>query len=378
MRFRRITIAAAAAATLAAGITGFGQVTATGANAQPANTSAAAPSLHVSGKHLVNARGQRVVLHGVNRSGGEYQCVHGFGFWDGPVDQASLTAMKGWHINAVRVPLNEACWNGESYVARQFRGAAYRKAVQTYVRLLNRNGMVAILDLHWSNGLYTGPASGCSSAQAICQKPMPDAAQSVPFWASVARTFKGHGAVIFDLFNEPFPNNAPGAKETGAWHCWLHGGHCTGIGYQVAGMQQLVRTIRAAGARNVIMLGGIAFSNDLTQWIKHKPTDPDHNLAASWHSYNFNTCSTQACWTSQVAPVIAHVPVIVGEIGENDCADGYIEPLMRWLDARSTSYLAWTWNADFDCAAGPGLITSYSGTPTNYGQGYRAHLRSLR
>src|SRR5712691_10398709 len=225
MRFRRITIAAAAAATLAAGITGFGQVTATGANAQPANTSAAAPSLHVSGKHLVNARGQRVVLHGVNRSGGEYQCVHGFGFWDGPVDQASLTAMKGWHINAVRVPLNEACWNGESYVARQFRGAAYRKAVQTYVRLLNRNGMVAILDLHWSNGLYTGPASGCSSAQDICQKPMPDDAKSVPLWASVPRTFNGHVAVFFFLFNEPFPNNAPGAKETGAWHCWLHGGH---------------------------------------------------------------------------------------------------------------------------------------------------------
>jgi hypothetical protein len=71
------------------------------------------------------------------------------------------------------------------------------------------------------------------------------------------------------------------------------------------------------------------------------------------------------------------VPVIVGEIGENDCADSYISPLMRWLDVRHTSYLAWAWNAGFDCSTGPGLITSYNGTPTPFGRGYRAHLRTL-
>ena len=81
------------------------------------------------------------------------------------------------------------------------------------------------------------------------------------------------------------------------------------------------------------MLGGEEYANDLTPG-SHEPTDPDHNLAVSWHSYNFNTCSSQSCWTSQVAPVIAQVPVIAGEIGENDCADGYVNPLMSWLDSR--------------------------------------------
>lgn len=51
---------------------------------------------------------------------------------------------------------------------------------------------------------------------------------------------------------------------------------------------------------------------------------------------------------------------------------------MNWLDARSTSYLAWAWNADFSCTEGPGLITGYAGTPTAYGAGYRSHLRSLK
>ena len=38
------------------------------------------------------------------------------------------------------------------------------------------------------------------------------------------------------------------------------------------------------------MLGGLSeYSNDLTGWLANEPADPDHNLVASWHSYNFNT-----------------------------------------------------------------------------------------
>jgi endoglucanase len=339
-------------------------------------SSGPAPQLHVSGTELVNADDQRMVLHGVNRSGGQYACVQGWGIWNGPMNQASVTAIKKWGVNAVRVPLNEACWNGESYVKPSYRGMYYQKAVEAYVRLLNRNGLVAILDLHWSDGAYTGPASACPSAQAVCQKPMPDAAQAIPFWRSVAQAFRGNNAVIFDLFNEPYPER-PAGDETDGWNCWLHGGTCKGISYQVAGMQSLVNAIRSVGAGNVIMLGGLSWANDLTQWLKYEPSDPDHNLAASWHSYSFNLCNTPTCWHSQVVPVIAKVPVIVGEMGEKDCADTYIDPLMTWLDGRFTSYVAWSWNVGASCTSGPSLITSYNGTPSGYGAGYRSHLLSL-
>jgi endoglucanase len=336
----------------------------------------AAPRLHVSGNRLVNSHGRPVVLHGVDRSGTEFLCVQGHGIFDGPSDQASVSAMKSWGINAVRIPLNEACWNGEPYVPTAYSGANYQSAIRTYVNLLNANGMVAILDLHWTDGTYAGPSSACASAQARCLKPMPDAAQAIPFWTSVAQAFKGNDAVMFDLFNEPFPERAA-RNEAGGWQCWLHGGSCPGIGYQVAGMQDLVNAVRGTGARNVILLSGLAYSNDLTGWLANLPTDPAHNLAASWHSYNFNACSNVTCWTAQIAPVIAQVPLVAGEIGENDCASGYIGALTSWLDARSASYLAWAWNADFPCASGPSLITSYAGTPTGYGAGYQAHLRSL-
>ena len=101
---------------------------------------------------------------------------------------------------------------------------------------------------------------------------MPDAAESVPFWSSVAATFKGNDAVIFDLFNEPYPEAANNSNETKGWQCWLNGGSsCIGISYPVAGMQTLVNTVRATGANNVIMLGGLDLSTDLTQWLAYEP-----------------------------------------------------------------------------------------------------------
>jgi endoglucanase len=338
-----------------------------------------APQLHVSGNKLVNQSGDTVVLNGVDRSGGEYACVNGTGVWDGPMDAASVEAMRSWGVNAVRVPLNEACWLGESYVNPAYAGATYQSAVEAYVALLHQYGIVAILDLHWTDGAYTGTSAGCSSAEAICQKPMPDAPNSVTFWTQVATAFKGDDATVFDLFNEPYPERADNYNETEGWQCWLNGGSsCVGIGYTVAGMQTLVNAVRSTGANNVIMLGGLEYSNDLTQWLQYEPTDPDGNLAASWHSYNFNTCSTQSCWTSQIAPVAAKVPVVAGEIGENDCADTYVNQLMPWLDSEGISYLAWTWDDWANgCATGPTLITDYLGDPTPFGAGVQSHLQTL-
>jgi hypothetical protein len=334
-----------------------------------------APQLHVSGNELESAGGSQVVLHGVDRSGAEYACVQGWGFFDGPVDEASILAMKSWtHITAVRVPLNEACWNAESYVNAAYSGAAYISAVKNYVNLLNANGIVAILDLHWTDGLYTGTSAGCSSAEATCQKPMPDAAEAIPFWTSVASTFKGDDAVVFDLFNEPYASRATGSTTTG-WQCWLDGGTCAGIGYQVAGMQSMVNAVRSTGASNVLMLGGEEYANDLSQWLAYEPTDPDGDLVASWHSYSNNTCDTQACWTAQVAPVIAKVPVIVGEMGEGDCGGSYLDPLTTWLNSENTGYLAWTWDAWGGCDNV--LITDYAGDPTGFGAAYKAILEAL-
>jgi hypothetical protein len=352
-----------------------GNLTATSGTASvtvSSGQSGAAPPLHVSGNRLLTSAGTIYRLLGVNRSGGEFACIQGNGIWDGPMDQASVTAMRSWKVRAVRVPLNEQCWLGVSPVQPQFGGTTYQNAVKTYVNLLVANGITPIVEMHWNYGQYTGPSAGCSDVNATCQKPMPDAQYASQFWTGVANAFKGNDAVVFDLFNEPYPERATGSATSG-WTCWRDGGTCPGIGYQVAGFQSLVNAVRATGATNVIMIGGLAYSNDLTQWLAFKPSDPLNNLAAFGHVYNFNTCSNTSCYDSQMGPVAAQVPLALTEIGENDCAHGFIDTLMSWADAHGVGYLGWTWNT-WPCNSGPALITDYTGTPTSFGQGLKDHL----
>ncbi|MEU8975656.1 cellulose binding domain-containing protein [Streptomyces monashensis] len=341
----------------------------------PPPTTGTAPALHVSGTRIEDTSGATRRLLGVNRSGGEFMCVQGHGIWDGPVDDAAIQAIADWKADAVRIPLNEECWLGLSNIKPEYGGTNYINAVKDLVARVEAHGMTPILDLHWSYGQYTGNSAGCSDVHATCQKPMPDAQYSPSFWASVASTFKDDPAPVYDLFNEPYPDRAT-SSTTDAWTCWRDGGTCPGIPYKVAGMQDLVDSIRNTGSTNVLMAGGLAYANDLSQWTVYKPQDPVGNLAAAYHGYNFNTCASESCWNSTLAPVAAQVPLVAGEIGENTCAHGFTDQAMKWFDDRNLSYLGWTWNT-WDCSSGPSLISAYDGTPTAYGTGLRDHLRAL-
>jgi endoglucanase len=308
--------------------------------------------VRVSGNRLVDDKGRTVRLLGVNRSGAEYACAQGWGFFDGPVDDRSIRAMTAWKIDAVRIPLNEDCWLGINGVNALYAGANYRSAIVSYVARLNAAKLTVILDLHWN-------APG--ARKALGQQEMPDAAHAPAFWRSVATTFRRSRSVVFDLYNEP---------HDVSWQCWRDG-----CGPWV-GMQRLVTVVRAAGATQPLLLGGLAWSNDLSGWLKWMPRDPAHQLVASFHLYNFNTCNDAACWERTVKPVAARVPVVTSELGENDCAHGFIDAYMPWADAAGISYLGWTWDT-WNCNDGPALISDYAGTPTPFGAGFQAHLASL-
>ena len=123
---------------------------------------------------------------------------------------------------------------------------------------------------------------------------MADADHSPTVWSQVAKTFAGNGSVIFDLFNEPFITD---------WGCWVSGGSCAqlnGTTYTVAGMAALLQAVRNAGAQNVVILGGLSYSSDMSQWVvvgeRHSDASPSPlngisiaNVAASWHAYDFNS-----------------------------------------------------------------------------------------
>ena len=322
--------------------------------------STGAPSVHVQGNRLVDAGGHPVRLRGVDRSGAEYACAQGWGIFDGPTDSAAVAAIASWKANAVRVPLNETCWLGINGVAPAYSGATYRAAITAFVARLNGAGLVVILDLPWS---------ASESGIALGQAPMPNRDHTPAFWRQVAATFKGNDAVIFDLFNEPYPDHNTDSPE--AWRCWRDGGACRGMTFQAAGMQELVDAVRGTGATNVIMVGGIEYAADLASWLAYRPADPLGNVAASWHIYNFSWCNTQTCWDGAAATVAQQVPLVLGELGQDDGGSAFVDSLMDWMDTRGGSYLAWTWDV---WGQSLDLISSYDGTPTTYGQTFRTRF----
>jgi endoglucanase len=345
--------------------------------------------LRVVGNHIEDGAGKTIVLHGVNRSGTEYKCVQdGNSMFDGPATDESIQAIAAWpNINTVRIPLNESCWLGINGAHEAQSGDFYKAAIRNYVLRLHKFDLIPILELHW-----VGP--GTTRAERL--QPMPDADHALELWADVATTFLDDDGVILEPFNEPFPD---GNKDTdAAWACWrdgcqanLHLGTTPPTStYQATGMQAIVDTIRATGSTHVILLGGVQYSNALTQWLAHKPNDPLGQLGAAWHVYNFNGCKSADCWDAAPAAVAAAVPVVATEIGEDTCMGGFITPLMQWLDGKSSGYLAWSWNSGTMCVPGmpPGrnngrawqLVTSYTLAAPNggYAQTFRDHLAGLQ
>jgi hypothetical protein len=330
----------------------------------PAPTTAAPlGGLRVEGAQLIAADGQPVRLMGINRAGTEYACIQGWGFFDGPSDAASVAAIRSWGINAVRVPLNEHCWLGLDTVREGLGGAPYQAAIREWIAALREAGMYVILDLHWA------APKGLPADQL---RPMPDRDHAPEFWRQVATAYGDDGAILFDLYNEPYPDFNRDTDE--AWRCWRDGGTCRGFDYTAAGMQELVDAVRGTGARNVILLGGVQYANGFSRFRAYAPRDPVNSLAASWHSYNFMHWANETTWDAQIGIPTAGVPLVAGEIGQDDCKTAFLERTLRWLDARGASYLGWAWNTWNRCD-GPVLIDDYDGTPSAMGWGIYDHLQ---
>jgi aryl-phospho-beta-D-glucosidase BglC (GH1 family) len=375
-------------------------------------------SIHVSGNQLVDASGTTIWLHGADVSGTEFSCTGNDGVGvppDGSYDANTLTMyqqMLPWHINAVRIPLNEDCWLG-LFPSSQYgsnginvadEGANYQTQIEEDVAAANKAGLYVILDLHFS-----APGNFLANNQ----QAMADADHSVTFWQQVATAFKANPATIFDLYNEPHMDYI--ADGSNPWACWLNGcemnqvitsnttqpdgtttGYSTDYDWQTAGMQQLINTVRGTGATNPLLISGVGWAGDDSQWMSYQPTDPDHQIIVGAHVYPSastpqvptSSCTTAACWDgvfayNQPPAITQKYPLVVGETGDNSAApvSSFFPAFFGYADSQSWSYLAWTWNNWDDTQFV--LIKPVTSTPSDFlnpvpttGEGayYKNHL----
>jgi hypothetical protein len=169
-------------------------------------------------------------------------------------------------------------------------------------------------------------------------------------------------------------------------------------------MQTLLNAVRATGATQPVMVGGLDFADDLGDtpdangagqgWMQHAPDDPDNQEAASFHNYQGKACDNQTCWDTTIKAVAANVPVVTGEFAEdnytaagcnaNPGASTFDDRYMDWADGAGVSYLAWAWIVDDPPAPGDdpcarqGLLSAYDGTPlAPHGTAVHDHLVAL-
>jgi hypothetical protein len=360
----------------------------------------------VSGNKLIDGSGKTLQLRGVNVSGLEFVAIQNWSAsdpWGGQVP--NLAAIRAWKANAVRFPLNQASWLGQTCkdaksgaLRKADPGSNYQATVRKAVADAIASGMYVILDLHMS-----APGTYCP----MIQNTMADADNSLAFWNSIATAFKDQPAVIFELFNEPFVSQTQyfsgnawqylmkgtgGGPFTGFIENGLQGQVNVTYTWNIASMQAMVDAVRATGATNVVLVGGLNYAAALDGWLVNKPSDRLNQLGAVWHAYPAygSTFGTPAAAQPNFAPQIftqaqgildAGIPIVITELGDR-CSDGTLNSpevtnMITWADARNVSVLGWSWNTWYTpgAACSNVLIKNAVGEPTDgYGKVFRDWL----
>ena len=329
------------------------------------------------GNQIVTVAGHCPVrLKGVDIPGLEYNNTG-----DGPSGApnkplaVAQEAVNNWSCNFVRLTLNQDRWLG---TACGTNVANYQALVQGVVDWCNTHNAYVLLDLHWNDLGSAGGGNVCTGGQ----HDMPDD-NSLLFWQSVASMpgLANNPAVFFDLYNEPGGATGSSALSDSAagWGLWRNGGTvpaaADGAAYHTPGMQALLMAIRAAGANNMVWAGGQDWAFRLGGIVSHAAALTDTASGAgvvyATHIYPWKngSCTSSACFDTAVPPaVLSAYPVMVTEFGPNSGdPDGFVAPLIDWINLHNLSYCAWSMNP----GTAPCLIgdwptfspTSYFGTP---------------
>jgi len=268
------------------------------------------------------------------------------------------TAIHEWHVNIIRLPLSQDRWFGRA-PEQQDGGQAYRGLVRQVVDTCATNRCYIILDLHWSDCNEWGVNIG--------QHSMPDQ-NSVAFWKDFAPVYANNPAVLFDLYNEP---------HDVSWEVWLHGGmiadkpNSRWAGpprtYEAVGMQRLLDTVRATGAKNVVVAGGLDWAYDFSGILDGRQlSDPHgHGVIYASHCYD-NKNESVDTWVARMEAASAKLPVIVSEFGGN-AGPSHVDPSDNWLlhVVQVLNDHRWSWTAwDLHPGARPSLISNWDYTPT--------------
>ena len=348
----------------------------------PLHGLATSPELMVSGNKIVTASGGCPVFF----KGADVPSLE----WTNTGDPSTAGIIKSvqttmdWGGNFIRLPLNQDRWLGQACGAS---ASSYQAIVDSIVNTISGRNCWVLLDLHWSDMGTWGGGNVCGASGTNGEHDMPDD-NSTAFWASLAAHYANNPAVLFDLYNEPGGCSTSKLTANAAgWSLWRWGGSAWGDGnYHSPGMQGLVTTVRATGARNIIFAGGINWAFDLSglpaygQWLTD--TAGTDGIAYATHIYPFKQANygcALSCWSAAVpSSVYSTHAVVVTEFGENsgqpDTTGAWPLSVCSWAEQYCQGWVAWCMHD----SATPNLISDWNYTPTSwYGAVIKPRMASV-
>ncbi len=319
----------------------------------PAHPEALPPELQVVGNRLQTAANRTVWLQGLAVPSLEWSLAGEH------LQQSVEIGIKQWKANVIRLPVQDGFWFGQ-HKQQKDGGADYRAVVDAVVEAVAERGAYLALDLH----AFGAPTE-----------------EHVAFWKDAATRYRNHPAVLFDLFNEPHGI---------AWKVWRAGGKlgdsgghkdanpaenataAADAGAASVGMQALVDTVRATGARNIVIAGGLDWGYDLsgvTEGFALEERPGGRGIVYSSHIYPW-----KHDWPAKVLAAAAKYPLFIGEVGcplepmsfipreQHQDPFTWAPDVLAVIQQHKLNWTAWS----FHPTAAPNAIADWNYTPTPY------------
>lgn len=287
--------------------------------------------LSVNEDKIVNNHGSEIRLKGLVRSSLEWNPQ---GQYLNPND---IALMAGWGANVIRLDLKQQYWFDSEPVSKK---GSYKQIIDAIIYYCTQHDMAVILDLHWTDG--------------TSQPPMADR-NSIKFWSEVATAYKDFGTVMFELFNEP---------NTIDQNTWLNGNS------QYAGFQELYHAVRATGAQNIVIIGGLDWAYRL-DFVNASFEVDGENIVYCSHPYDEKGSSSYSVpFEKNFAGIKGRYPIIFTEFGDNKEGDfppnsenyqTVYKRIYDYIGQNGIHYTGFEWFVDRPSA--PSLIKNWQGEP---------------
>ncbi|MET7419125.1 cellulase family glycosylhydrolase [Dactylosporangium sp. NPDC005555] len=295
---------------------------------QPAS---AAVGLHISGRNIVEANGQNLIMRGVN---------HPHVWYTGQT--SSFAAIKAAGANTIRVVLGTGKRWGPS------------NDVPAVITLCKQNKLICVLEVHDTTGY--GEEGAAASLD-----------EAANYWISQKANLVGQeNYVVINIGNEPIGNTNP-AQWTAA-------------------TAAAIAKLRTNGFEHLIMVDAPNWGQDWQNVMRDTgqtvlDADTKHNTVLSIHMYAVY---------ANAATIVAYFdafknkgwPLVVGEFGwKFNSGEVDHETILSEAQARGLGWIAWSWSGNSDPILdmttnfNPAQLTTFGDRIVNGANGLKATSR---